>query len=174
MSKLFYLLSIFASISISKAFIRTGITLNGDVISNVEPQGVIVKKLNETSTEILYTEEFNADTNPLKLYWNFFFENTGVRQIEEIDNLCAKQKYGSPKYAAKSYVLNFFANTDKCPIKKGTKVIYTIGIPFTHINTNPSCGINHGSFSLFKKNVDGKSPLVFLFNFRSNVTGDDC
>ncbi|XP_051171729.1 uncharacterized protein LOC127288368 [Leptopilina boulardi] len=173
--QLFYLLLFFTTVNVTNGFMRSGITIYGYVMPSAEPQGVIVTKRSNNETEFLYTEEFNANTNPLKLYFNYLFENTGKRQIVEVDNLCAEHKYGTPEYAAKLYVLKYFANTDKCPIKKGTKVTFKIGQRFIYSIENPGCGINVGTFSLFKKtSIPDITPLVFLVNFRGNITGPDC
>lgn len=48
---------------------------------------------------------------------NFFFANSGIRQIVTLDNACGTYKNGSIEYFLQKLVLGEFANTAKCPIK---------------------------------------------------------
>lgn len=64
-------------IIIFKAYDRRGIVYEADFRTLDETEGLIVRKLNNNAYEFLYTEEFNADTNPLKVrelaFYNIFF-----------------------------------------------------------------------------------------------------
>ncbi|XP_051171727.1 uncharacterized protein LOC127288367 isoform X1 [Leptopilina boulardi] len=173
--KVFFFISIFAAINIIDGFIRTVTPIYANFMTKHDPEGVSVTRINKTTTEIVFTEEFNADTNPLKVHIDYFFETSGERHIIQIDNLCAPQKNDTTEYAAQTYVLKYFGNTDKCPIKKGTKVTHTIGKPFTCNLTDPDCGSDDGTISMFKKNSKkGNSPLVLLVHYGAKVTGSDC
>ncbi|XP_043473249.1 uncharacterized protein LOC122505584 [Leptopilina heterotoma] len=169
------LLSIFIIINLTKAYDRRGTVYEADFRTLDETQGLTVRRLNNNAYEFLYTEEFNADTNPLKLNFNYFFEKSGSRQIVEVDNICGDYKYGTPEYAAQHFVLEFLAETKECPIKKGTRFVFRTGRTYQYSNTFPSCGISYGFVSIFRTNTtSGQSPLVLLFNYRGLITGNDC
>ncbi|XP_051171728.1 uncharacterized protein LOC127288367 isoform X2 [Leptopilina boulardi] len=146
--KVFFFISIFAAINIIDGFIRTVTPIYANFMTKHDPEGVHI---------------------------DYFFETSGERHIIQIDNLCAPQKNDTTEYAAQTYVLKYFGNTDKCPIKKGTKVTHTIGKPFTCNLTDPDCGSDDGTISMFKKNSKkGNSPLVLLVHYGAKVTGSDC
>lgn len=53
-----------------------------------------------------------------QVYFNYIFEETGEREIVELQNLCGKYKKGSIADSLKNFILAKLGNTKKCPIKK--------------------------------------------------------
>ncbi|XP_051171744.1 uncharacterized protein LOC127288377 isoform X2 [Leptopilina boulardi] len=148
MFKFIYLL--FALVAAANAYKRYVNLPEGDVVQGKNASGIII-------------------------YFNYFFEDSGVREIVELNNLCAKYKYGTLNNAVKKFVLAKLGNTNKCPIKKGKKKV-KFPVKFAYLTKNKNCGPVFAMFNVFRNNKtdNNTTPMLIGATFRGTVTGDDC
>ncbi|XP_051171743.1 uncharacterized protein LOC127288377 isoform X1 [Leptopilina boulardi] len=171
MFKFIYLL--FALVAAANAYKRYVNLPEGDVVQGKNASGIIVRP-KSTYLEVEWLEKFDYK-NSLKIYFNYFFEDSGVREIVELNNLCAKYKYGTLNNAVKKFVLAKLGNTNKCPIKKGKKKV-KFPVKFAYLTKNKNCGPVFAMFNVFRNNKtdNNTTPMLIGATFRGTVTGDDC
>ncbi|XP_043473252.1 uncharacterized protein LOC122505588 [Leptopilina heterotoma] len=138
-------------------------------------RGVQVREI-RNGYEIEWLEEFDEHTNPLKVYFNYIFEDSGNREIINVDNLCGTYRSGTLEFAVQQHMLLKLANTRTCPIKKGTKVILRSPDMYSWQTNNLACGFVDGSAYIKKKhsNRAGHTPFLLRMHFTGLVIGPNC
>ncbi|XP_043473258.1 uncharacterized protein LOC122505593 [Leptopilina heterotoma] len=159
MIKFIFMLLAFAAVV--NAYERHVNLPEGDIIQGKNSSGVIIRK-KKTHVEVEWLEDFNYE-NSLKIYFNYVMENTGLREIVELDNLCGKYKRGTLDNSVKKFILSKLGITSKCPIKKGVKKI-TFPIKFDYQTETKECGPVYGLFNILRNNKEdpNTTPLLIV------------
>lgn len=57
-----------------------------------------------------------------QVYFNYIFEDTGNREIINVNDLCGDYKVGSLEHDVQLLIMSQFVNSLQCPIKKVSKL----------------------------------------------------
>lgn len=175
MIKIILLLCAYVAFTNEVTVTRTNDMIWVNIKTSRDFRGITVKQTS-AGYEIEWLEDFDISINPLLGYFNYIFEESGHRQVINIDNLCGTYGRESIEHAVQQYMLLRFANTTQCPIKKGTKVIYKLPETFSWQTENRECGLVDGGLYLKKKKSrrSGHTPFLLRVFLSGNVTGPEC
>ncbi|XP_043473248.1 uncharacterized protein LOC122505583 [Leptopilina heterotoma] len=166
---------LFAYIAIVNSLELRDNHIDWKIRSSYITRGVNVKEITN-GYEVEWLEEFDEHTNPLKVYYNYIFEDSGTREIINLDNLCSTYRPGTPEFAVQQHMLTRLANTRTCPIKKGTKVALRPWDLYSWQTNNLRCGYVDGTSYISKKNSNraGHTPFLLSIHFTGMVVGPNC
>ncbi|XP_043473247.1 uncharacterized protein LOC122505582 [Leptopilina heterotoma] len=175
MLKIILLLFAYISVNIGVLVNRTDTITWANIRTPDQFRGVKVTKVTN-GYEILWEEKIDNRNNTLIVYFNYIFEDTGTREIINVNNLCGDYKVGSLEHDVQLLIMSQFVNSLECPIKKGTKAMYLVPKPYTYPTENHECGLVDGTINIFKKSLSRPKiqPLVLRVHFIGNVTGPEC
>ncbi|XP_051171724.1 uncharacterized protein LOC127288363 [Leptopilina boulardi] len=154
---------------------RTIILYTGNFLMNNITTGVKLSKVGN-NLNFEWTEEFNNKNNSFKAYVNYFFANSGIREIVTVPNMCNTYKEDSLQYFLQLLILKGFANTFKCPIKKGSTSTFEMPYTYTYTTKNHACGPFYAMYNIFKLNPKKPkiTPALFVATFTGHISGANC
>ncbi|XP_051171723.1 uncharacterized protein LOC127288362 [Leptopilina boulardi] len=154
---------------------RTIIVYSGDFEMNNITTGLKLSK-EDNNLKFLWTEEFNNYNNSFKVYVNYFFANSGIREIITIPNACGTYRTDTIQHFLQILVLKGFADTFTCPIKKGATGNFQMPLVYSYMTRNPACGPTYAMYNVFKLNPKKPkiTPVLFVATFTAHISGPNC
>ncbi|XP_051171688.1 uncharacterized protein LOC127288339 [Leptopilina boulardi] len=109
-----------------------------------------------------------------KVYFTQIYEDVGLTETIEIENLCNKYEKDTLMNGIQHFVLNKFGNTNKCTIKKGkVKLSYPIIHKFHARTKSLRCGPIIATINIVRNKPTNSetTPLLISAWLRGGISG---
>ncbi|XP_043467593.1 uncharacterized protein LOC122501891 [Leptopilina heterotoma] len=129
-------------------------------------------KRGANATNITWNGEVTENKNRLRATYEFTYIAQNKTRTTRASNLCTPAKKGSFDEVVQTFLLKTLANSDSCPIKKGTMVSYKTPFDYSYaVDESFGCGEFRSKMKLFRSHKITDLIPVLVYKFGGTITG---